>query len=63
MDINFQTETPEGIITFQGSLGKEEVDFLLRFAILSLMARGTLPVVEAEVPQAINTPPYSGSLN
>ena len=44
MELNFDAETPQGIITFKGVLGKDEVDFLLRFAILSLMARGVLPV-------------------
>ena len=44
MQINFDAETEGGTITFKGELTKEEVDFLLRFAILSLMARGTLPI-------------------
>ena len=44
MNINFDAETEQGNITFKGELTKEEVDFLLRFAILSLMARGTLPI-------------------
>ena len=44
MELNFDAETDQGTISFRGNLGKDEVDFLLRFAILSLMARGTLPV-------------------
>lgn len=43
MLIDFDVETSEGKIGFKGELNKEEVDFLLRFALLSLMARGTLP--------------------
>ena len=42
MDIDFDEQTPEGLVSFKGSLSKDEVDFLLRFALLSLMARGTL---------------------
>lgn len=57
MEIEFDAETPAGQITFKGQLTKDEVDFLLRFAILSLMARGTLPIViEASDP---NAPPVS----
>lgn len=44
MDINFDAETPEGTVNFKGTLTQEEVSFLLKYAILSLMARGTLPV-------------------
>lgn len=55
MDINFDVETPEGNITFKGSLQKDEVDFLLRFAMLSLMARGALPIT------VINQPPSDGT--
>lgn len=47
LDINFDQETPEGTVNFKGSLAKEEVDFLLKFAILSLMARGALPIATA----------------
>ena len=54
MVLNFDAETPKGTITFKGELNKDEVDFLLRFAILSLMARGTLPVTELIPPASIN---------
>lgn len=58
MDINFDAETPEGTVAFRGSLTQDEVSFLLRFALLSLMARGTLPMVEAAdvpaEPQSVN---------
>lgn len=47
MQLDFEQETPEGFIKFTGNLTKDEVDFLLRFAILSLMARGTLPLAMA----------------
>ena len=46
MKLDFDAETEQGTINFKGVLTKEEVDFLLQFAILSLMARGTLPVMQ-----------------
>ena len=54
MDINFDAELPDGTVTFKGQLNKDEVDFLLRFAILSLMARGTLPVVQGESSEPVS---------
>ena len=51
IDLNFDAELPDGTVTFKGQLNKDEVDFLLRFAILSLMARGTLPVTIQEESQ------------
>mgnify|MGYP001613388510 FL=1 len=53
MEINFDAELPDGTVTFKGVLSHEEVDFLLRFAILSLMARGTLPIVQGDVPNPV----------
>lgn len=44
MDIDFEAETPQGVIQFKGSLNKDEVSTLLRYAILSLLAQGILPV-------------------
>lgn len=44
MEINFEQETPEGLVIFKGELNKEETDFLLKFAVLTLLARGALPV-------------------
>jgi len=43
VQINFEEPTPNGIAQFSGELTKEEVDFLLRFALLSLLTRGMLP--------------------
>ncbi len=43
MDINFSDDTPEGTVDFTGTLSKDEVDFLLRFALLSLLQRGMMP--------------------
>ena len=54
IDINFDAELPDGTVTFKGQLNKDEVDFLLRFAILSLMARGTLPVVQGESSEPVS---------
>lgn len=60
MRFNFEEETQEGTIKFNGDLTKEEVDFLLRFAILNLLARGTLPLaasldeVQEVEPETIN---------
>ena len=47
MEINFDAELESGMVNFHGTLSKDEVDFLLRFAILNLMARGTLPLAIA----------------
>jgi hypothetical protein len=47
MKIDFDAETADGIISFHGDLTKEEVDFLLRFALLSMMARGIIPLNDA----------------
>lgn len=44
MEINFKTQTPTGEVEFHGMLNEEEVEFLLRYAVISLMARGALPV-------------------
>lgn len=44
MEINFKTQTPAGEVEFHGMLNEEEVEFLLRYAVISLMARGALPV-------------------
>lgn len=49
MQIKFDAETPEGVMTFSGNLTKEEVDFLLQFAIMQLFARGVLPVQQMNV--------------
>ena len=60
MDIDFDAETPEGTIHFNGKLTKDEISFLLRFAILSLMARGSLPFTgEPDAPEDDGTPPVS----
>jgi hypothetical protein len=50
MKLEFNVETPEGKINFTGSLNKDEVDFLLRYAIVSLMSQGILPVFEELAP-------------
>ena len=47
MDLDFNAETPEGLVEFKGKLTKDEVSFLLRFALLSLIARGTLPILQS----------------
>lgn len=43
MQINFEEQTPKGLVEFNGELTKEEVEFLLRYALLSLLTRGMLP--------------------
>jgi hypothetical protein len=43
MEIDFEAETPEGLVNFKGSLTKDEVSFLLRYALLSLLTQGMLP--------------------
>ena len=44
MEINFDHETPTGVVKFKGSLSPDEVTALLRFAILTLFAQGLLPL-------------------
>lgn len=43
MDINFTEELADGTINFTGTLSKEEVSFLLRFSLMSLLSRGMMP--------------------
>lgn len=43
MDINFSEELPNGKVDFTGTLSKEEVSFLLRFALLYLLQQGLIP--------------------
>ena len=43
MDINFTEELADGSITFTGSLDKDEVSFLLKFSLMSLLSRGMMP--------------------
>ena len=52
MEINFDAETDKGTITFKGSLTKDEIDFLLRYAILSLLARGALPMLSNQMDES-----------
>ena len=39
-------ETPEGEVEFQANLSNEEVQFLLEFAINSLMKEGAIPFID-----------------
>lgn len=39
-------ETPEGEVEFQANLSHEEVQFLLEFAINSLMKEGAIPFID-----------------
>lgn len=43
MDIWFKEVTPDGEVEFSGALKKQEVDWLLRYALLTLLARGIMP--------------------
>lgn len=43
MNIEFSEQVQEGTVSFHGVLTKDEVDFLLRYALLSLLSRGMLP--------------------
>lgn len=43
MLIDFEEQTETGEVKFFGELSKEEVDYLLRYALLSLLQRGMLP--------------------
>lgn len=62
MEIDFEAQTPQGNVQFKGNLNKEEVDFLLKFAILSLMARGSLPIAMLGENESEEVPP-SDKLN
>ena len=63
MDIDFESETTQGTIQFKGTLTKDEIDFLLKFAILSLMARGSLPVAYIGEEEGNDTPPSPENIN
>lgn len=43
MIIDFEAELEDGTVEFKGNLNKEEVGFLLRYALLSLLSQGLLP--------------------
>lgn len=43
MEINKTVETPDGSVTFQGVLNADEVEFLISYAIQTLLAKGALP--------------------
>ncbi len=40
MKLSFREPTEEGVFVFDGELNKTEVDFLLQYAIVDLMAKG-----------------------
>jgi hypothetical protein len=65
MIINFKEETADGSVEFAGELKKEEVDFLLRYALLTLLSRGLLPTaVVAKFDNDDDDPPIDkGQLN
>lgn len=42
MDVAFKEQTEEGIIEFEGTFSKEEVDFIMRVGIMELMHRGAI---------------------
>jgi len=44
MKINVQTEDAEGNITFDGTLNKQEVSFVLNVGLNFLMANGAMPL-------------------
>ena len=46
MDLDFDHETPDGVIKFRGSIDHAEVSMLLKFAILTLLSQGALPMVQ-----------------
>ena len=50
MDIEFDHETPDGVIKFRGSIDHAETTMLLKFAILTLLAQGALPMVQMQMP-------------
>lgn len=43
MIIDFKEQTEQGVVEFTGELTNEEVSFLLRYALLSLLSKGMLP--------------------
>lgn len=43
MDVNVTEEMPDGSITFTGTLSTEEVSFLIKFGLMSLLSRGIMP--------------------
>lgn len=57
MDINFEAPTEEGVVRFKGSLTNDETNFLLQFALMTLLQRGMLPATvvfeQAPLPEEI----------
>jgi len=57
MQIAFKEQTPAGEVEFNGELNKEEVDFLLQYAIMALLQKGVLPM--ARDPMSVIPPPVT----
>lgn len=43
MKLEFDAQTPEGIIKFRGELSPDEVNYLLKIAIQVLLIQGSMP--------------------
>ena len=57
VNINFEVETPSGSINFTGQLSKDEVDYLLEYALFNLLQRGMLQeniVTERKPTETVN---------
>lgn len=54
VELNFDAETDQGTINFKGVLTQDEVGFLIRFALLTLIARGALPMMPEIEPNKMN---------
>lgn len=46
MKLKFEAETEDGPVAFQGSLDREEVEFLLQYALIDLIRKGVIPMSE-----------------
>ena len=59
MKIEKSLETPEGTVTFSGTLNPEEVDFILTVGLNYLMQQGAIPFRVAKASEGINVAPGS----
>lgn len=62
MNVNKTIEGPGGAITFQGELNPDEVEFLITYAINTLMLKGALPFAIAKEEDIAAMAPGSDTL-
>jgi hypothetical protein len=63
MDIKKTIETPNGGVTFEGSLNSEELDVIIQVGLATLLARGALPMKAVDINDIANILPTDGDIH